>query len=497
MAISFCLTEAEHVLVDEEGAAAAAEARKNGASEQYITAACELAVEAAMARVNELKFSTVDDINSPAPEVDTNTNGAYMTDLQSAAMVILNHDVFQDIGTLDPLPITANLEKTSGVQSIFDPIQCKMALARESKYICSANFWWQDLFRSATPDVPLRKDRVLELGRHLFHIGAGDKLKRLPHLPGQITIVVASPDADVLGCKGGLVRVSPDEIVHGAVLACADEVVRKVPEARLHRWRDVFLSCCFVFELIRPGRDACYWRSYNLRQTLVAANSGCKRSAKQMAHEIFMYKKLKEAETGTQLHWKQVAAHYRKKGRTALDCESLTKNYINTALTVHEKICAQPALSRCIDQLEQRFGLSSCLSNMTSLHIIACHTEDYSMRKWTMEGIVDSVLAGSLANNDVTKTVLQGSAATGTSLCALLQFRRQVLNRCLSVDLPKLGVHCGDLEVFRVVLADHQSYRTHVCGGLDNRAVVDTTWKARCKQSSILALKFLEDPLRR
>jgi hypothetical protein len=55
----------------------------------------------------------------------------------------------------------------------------------------------------------------------------------------------------------------------------------------------------FCFEVADPGQDTCYWKAYNLRQTIVATYGGCKRSAKQMAHDIFLYKKLKEAETGT------------------------------------------------------------------------------------------------------------------------------------------------------------------------------------------------------
>jgi hypothetical protein len=166
----------------------------------------------------------------------------------------------------------------------------------------------------------------------------------------------------------------------------------------------------------------------------------------------------------------------------------VTENYINTALSVYEHICTEPALSRCIDQLEQRFGLSSCLSNMTALQIIVTRTT-VPFRKWTMEGIVDSVLAGIRTNDDITTVQLR-------HLCPLFQFRREVLTRCLGVDLPKLGVGLSDLELFRTMLADHHSYRTHVCGFPDDPAV-DLKWQADCLPSSIVALKFLEDPPRR
>ncbi|MFM7988598.1 MAG: hypothetical protein ACKPKO_55725, partial [Candidatus Fonsibacter sp.] len=80
--------------------------------------------------------------------------------------------------------------------------------------------------------------------------------------------------------------------------------------------------------------------------------------------------------------------------------------------------------------MEARYGQASCLNNMTSLATVITRTDDASMRKWTLESITDSVLAGLLQNDGVTKTVLGGSHNM-TSLCALLHFRRQVLNRYL------------------------------------------------------------------
>jgi hypothetical protein len=500
------LSNAEYKLIDQEGNVAAAEALAAGASEQWAAQARELAVEAAKARIKDAKFANCrpssggapdaddDDGNPPPREVDTTSS--YMADLEAASSLITSHPVFHDIMNRSPLPITDDFSKSSGVQSVFDPVQCKIALGRERKYICSANFWWQNLVWSPTPNVPLQTSRVLELGKHLFHIANGDRTEDvpLPHLPGQITIALTSADVDVFSMKGSLKRVSPDEIVHGAVLVCADEIRRKVPDCRLHRWRDIFLSCCFVFELIDIGMDGLYWRSYNLRQTLAATYTGCKRSAKQMAHEIFMYKKFKEAEAGgTPLKFRQLAACYQTKGRTAGESDAVTENYIRNALTVYEKICIQPALSRCIDQMELRFGLSSCLSNMTSLNTIVTRTDDYESRKWTLESIIDSVLAGFLANEEVTKAQLQGSGSI-VSLCTLFQLRRRVLSRYLSVELPKIGVCSEDLEVFRPLLADHQSYRNSV-RGLNPTAdeALDKTWKDRCKPSSILALDLLED----
>ena len=101
---------------------------------------------------------------------------------------------------------------------------------------------------------------------------------------------------------------------------------------------------------------------------------------------------------------------------------------------------------------------------------------------------VDSAVVASIHNTDMTNTLLAG-LRSATNICTLLQFRRQVLNRYLRVDLPQLGVRLV-LETLWTVLADHDSYLKTVHG---MNEAVDTTWKARCQQTGRLALQLFDD----
>ena len=65
-----------------------------------------------------------------------------------------------------------------------------------------------------------------------------------------ITVLVESPDVDILAHKGALMRVSPEELVHAAIFICADEVTANVPEERLQRWKSIFP---FLLFLLRGG----------------------------------------------------------------------------------------------------------------------------------------------------------------------------------------------------------------------------------------------------
>ena len=70
--------------------------------------------------------------------------------------------------------IAEDLSTTSGAQSVCGATQRKVALRQGMQYICSANQWWQNGLRSAAPGVPLRRERVVQLGRHLFRIDTVD-----------------------------------------------------------------------------------------------------------------------------------------------------------------------------------------------------------------------------------------------------------------------------------------------------------------------------------
>ena len=166
-----------------------------------------------------------------------------------------------------------------------------IALNREGKYICGGNFFWHNFMDSPTPGVPMRLERVMELGRFLFGNG-----KDPTHLPSMITVLVDSADCPIMAHKGSLKRVSPEEPCHAALFMCADDITRLQydtnPEAqqRLMRWRQIFLSCCFCFE-IATGDDAVHWRAYNLRQMVTAEYGAVRRTAWQMAYELALFKK--------------------------------------------------------------------------------------------------------------------------------------------------------------------------------------------------------------
>ena len=225
------------------------------------------------------------------PPASAPSGNHYLLDLDVAINAILKCPTFKNIKEAEPLRI-AQGAKVIGIQSIFDVGDCTVALSRENRYIAAGNFWWQNLQGSQTPGVPLRKSRVMDLACHLFALNldwkVGEPLAHLPHLKGMIVVLVESA---VQVAKHNLPRVSPDEVAHAMVFACAHEVAAGVPVERLARWRAIFLSCCFCFE--RSSGDGCptdaaYWKAFNLRQSLAAEYSAVRRTARQSARDILV-----------------------------------------------------------------------------------------------------------------------------------------------------------------------------------------------------------------
>jgi hypothetical protein len=194
---------------------------------------------------------------------------------------------------------------------------------------------------------------------------------------------------------------------------CAHDTADKnTDNQKLERWKQIFLSCCFCFEVATGGDDSAYWRAYNLRQQTVAEYGAVRRTAWQMAHEIAGFKRVQEHEVGQPLTKKQVTELYQKRGNSAKESDPVTENYVSTALNVYDKICSVPRLASCIEEMEALYGLQSCFGNMSNLNTIIFKIDDLSLRTWVMEAIADGCKSGLLANDDITKRCLAGTSNT-------------------------------------------------------------------------------------
>ena len=73
-------------------------------------------------------------------------------------------------------------------------------------------------------------------------------------------------------------------------------------------------------------------------------------------------------------------------------------NFVASALSIHEKLFADPEVTKALDKLEDRYGLQSSLNSITKLKVVIEKTENSDARRWVMNGIVDMIESNALAN---------------------------------------------------------------------------------------------------
>ncbi len=167
-----------------------------------------------------------------------------------------------------------------------------------------------NIFRSVTPGVPLSRRRVTELADFLFP----------PLQPTFLTtmITVAIPEASaesITQYKGSLQSLSPEELVHAMLYACArdikalhdqengnlagagDPLPPEAAKAVLPQWHEVLLSVPCAFKVV-AGDTQRFFVAYNLRQQLLQEHECMQRSALQLCHEIMLLKEKLEADMG-------------------------------------------------------------------------------------------------------------------------------------------------------------------------------------------------------
>ena len=230
--------------------------------------------------------------------------------------------------------------------------------------------------------------RVNELGNHVFAKGPA-------HLPWMVHIQVTSSNFDVLSHKGALTRLSPEDGVRSTVLRCAahlqEHQEEKDPVAL--KWREVLLSVTYCFELVGQ-QEAAYWRAQALRQQVSADFVAMKRTARQMCHELALFRKMQEDTYGRVMTAKEVAQEYmthsrRVKGQDQ-DME-FSQGFVEAALKLYEVACQDADLSAMITAMELKYGLGSCFNSVTRLSQIVQRCEDADARMWVFAGIVDAV----------------------------------------------------------------------------------------------------------
>lgn len=247
-------------------------------------------------------------------------------------------------------------------------------------------------------------------------------------------------------------------------------------------------TCCI--EVVSQEADV-YWRAQALRQQVSGDYVAMRRTARQWCHELAAYKRMIEESQGVTLSAKEVAVAFVEQGRLVKDSnEEFTPNFVLSALAVHEAICMDTQIVACMESLEARFGLQSCLNSITKLQEVIRKAVLPEERKWFFAGLMDLIDDKKIRNEDVSKAVLTGGTHSA-GLVQLLLLKRKLLFAFLNIECPKAGFDHQDMELIRNAMGSYESYRSSVSGRIGQPEPV-MSWLGRLRESSLKVLRLLE-----
>ena len=121
-------------------------------------------------------------------------------------------------------------------------------------YSCGGVLPWVNALHTPVPGVHISMKAVDDVVDASFANGPPDKILHA-------VCINVEASYDPLVHRGSLQVVSPAEFYLGALMACARDIDKKVPDATLRKWRDTLRSVQFDFVLVpkhaRPHvRDA-------------------------------------------------------------------------------------------------------------------------------------------------------------------------------------------------------------------------------------------------
>ena len=218
-------------------------------------------------------------------------NTCYLVDVANALHTITMQ--WPLLAASDPMPLSnwrPEQDLRIGFVEPFSNTGCDAALEDASirgdttvQYTCGINLMWVDLLVSCTPDVPMSKRRVTEFGS-----GLKPGVRLDPHL-----VVAVTFDRAAHMPRGGLLRISPNEITDALLFKIVERLEAKASATELAEWERVLRSvpCTFV---IRPSMEKLFAESNTLRNRLANQARVVTFSARQAIYNIVSFKAAKE-----------------------------------------------------------------------------------------------------------------------------------------------------------------------------------------------------------
>ena len=247
---------------------------------------------------------------------------------------------FTGIESEDPLSIAEG-----GSQRPFSQTDLEAALkATRDTYVCGINFAWVNALFSAAPGVPVRMPAVKQVRDNVF---------REPCALEHFHVAIPSKDYAVAAHKGGLMRVSPEEIAAAFILAVARDIQKQKPDDLLQKWYKQLRSTTCVFAL-RPGQMDRYWYALERRENVEHEFQAVHRSCLQRLYEVNRFLEKLQGTGGQAVKLPVILKAYKDnlKNMNTKGPGAVTEAFLDTAMTVCKRMLNVPQMAEILREMD-------------------------------------------------------------------------------------------------------------------------------------------------
>jgi hypothetical protein len=378
----------------------------------------------------------------------------------------------------------------AGTQHPFNNDEFAIAIARDDgSYTAGINLFWCEPLYSPAPSIPIRADTIPDLVDVYFSTPAA-----IPH-PVCISL---RPGERPLDKRGALMAINPEEMRHAMMSAIARDIEAGVDTAVLEQWRARVLSCTGTF-VVHASDASRLHMAMQLRENLANDHETMSRTPLQRVYEVIYFRDVWARTHGRdQASAANIAGEYAKV-KMANGREKVSKSFVDTALTIHNRLLSIPAAEALLLDMDSALPRDS--NPFNSVHrlqaiISKCGNSPTSSRDntlWVLRHIRHMVLDLNMdpTTSDFSVDGLRGNSKTSNrGLVDLILLKKEALGY-LCHKLPvQLGIE-GDsawLAEMQTSFNRHDTYLASLSGdGL--------TWRNRLSPAQSRYVAFAGDLL--
>ena len=260
---------------------------------------------------------------------------------------------FTGIESEDPLSITEG-----GSHTPFSQTDLEAALqATRDTHVCGINFAWVNALFSAAPGVPVRMPAVKQVRDNVLR-----ELCALEHFH----VAIPSKDYAVAAHKGGLMRVSPEEIAAAFILAVASDIQKQKPDDLLQKWYTQLRPTTCVCVLL-PGQMDRYWYALERRENVEHEFQAVRRSCLQRLYEVNRFVEKLQGTSGQAVKLPDLLKAYTEnlKNMNTKGPGAVSEAFLDTVMTVCKRMLNVPQMEAILREMDGCLRMCSTRSTAT------------------------------------------------------------------------------------------------------------------------------------